>query len=68
MIKRRVYIAHSSPVFIISMFLISSMLYALNPAMAQSGPDIELGGKILSVIQETKPWISESDYSRIEEK
>ncbi|MBK9037594.1 MAG: hypothetical protein IPL83_00255 [Bdellovibrionales bacterium] len=68
MIKRRVYGATTSPLFKISMFLMSSMLFALKPALAQSGPDIELGGKILAVIQENKPWISESDYSRIEAK
>lgn len=71
MIKRRVFIAHSSPLFkisIFSMFLMSSMLFALKPALAQSGPDIELGGKILAVIQENRPWISESDFSKIEAK
>lgn len=68
MIKRKVYNVTSGPLLKMAMFVMSMVLFPPRPAFAQSGPDIELGGKILTVIHDNKRWISESDYSKIEAK
>lgn len=68
MINRKVYTLTSRPLLKMAMFVMSIVLFPPRPALAQSGPDIELGGKILTVIHDSKPWISQSDYPRIEAK
>ncbi len=67
--KPKVCVVNRSRFFQVALCLISLILFGRPyPVFAQTGIDIELGVKILTIIQQNKKWIPEADYPKIEGK